>query len=186
MKTYFFLAVLLLAIFLIYAFIPRLQQPLSEDQARAFLAQDLGSSEAEWRVLETRQNGETWEFDVLVVENAHSVCPTAEKRFYKLPPVSYRPEPFINACYERSKIFFREEALINSAKKLGVRDGYGCAFKANANWFEEKSYCPVLDEATMASFAQGLPANSWIALWKLGDSINLIALDEDNNILKTA
>ncbi len=186
MKNYFFLAVLLLVILLLYSFFPRFQQPLSEAQAKAFLAQDLGSLNSEWRILNTGKSGETWEFEVLVVQNAHSPCPSAEKRFYKLPPVSFRPEPFINSCYERSKLFFREEALINSAIKLGISDGYGCAFKADANWFEEKNYCPALDENAIASFASGLPSTAWVAVWNFGSETKYIALDEDNNVLKTA
>ncbi|MEM4254736.1 MAG: hypothetical protein QXR53_00205 [Candidatus Norongarragalinales archaeon] len=184
MKIYFFLAALLLAIFLLYSFFPRFQQPLTEAQAKAFLAQDLESSD--WRILNSGKSGETWEFEVLVVQNAHSPCPSAEKRFYKLPPVSFRPEPFINSCYERDKIFFREEALINSAKKLGLSDGYGCAFKAGANWFEEKAYCPALDESAIASFASDLPPDAWVAVWNLGGDTKYLAIDEDNNVLKAS
>lgn len=185
-KGYFVLAALLLVIFLLYSFFPRLETPLSEEQAQAFLEQDLGPLNADWRVLGSSKANEGWNFDVLVTQNAHSPCPTVERRFYTLPPVSFRPEPFITSCYERGKILFREEALINSAKALGVSDGYGCAFKANANWAAEKVYCPTLNENTAASFASGLPAGTWVAVWNYGSTTSYIALDEDNNVLKTA
>jgi len=185
-KGYFVLAALLLAILLLYSFIPRSQTPLSEEQAKAFLAQDLDSLNVDWRVLGSSKSDGGWNFDVLVTQNAHSPCPTVERRLYTLPPVSFRPEAFITSCYEREKILFREEALINSAKTLGISDGYGCAFKADANWREEKSYCPSLDENAVASFASGLPAGTWIAVWNYGSTTSYVALDEDNNVLKTA
>lgn len=184
LRTYVFLAVLLLAILLGYSFLPRLNQPLSEEQARAFLVQDLSTTGAEWQILDSKQEGGSWQFTILVAQNAHSPCPQVEKRYYTLPPVSYRPEPFIDACYERSRILFREEALIDSAKKLGISDGYGCAFKSDANFFEEQFYCPKADPGTLATFTQGLPIGSWIAYWQVGGSEKLIALDQDNNVLK--
>ena len=80
-KGYFVLAALLLVIFLLYSFFPRLETPLSEEQAQAFLEQDLGPLNADWRVLGSSKANEGWNFDVLVKQNSHSHCPTVERRF---------------------------------------------------------------------------------------------------------
>ena len=186
-RKYLFLILLLLLVFLLYALTQELfSKSLDGDQARQFVLQDLKSlnSDAEARIIEEGFWEGQWSFTVLVSTNAHSVCPIVEKRFYKLPPVSYRPETFINSCYERSKVLFREEALINSAKLLGLKDGYGCAFPVNADWFEENSYCPRLQISEAAAFAEGLPEESWIVFWDYSGQRKFLALDSDGKPIR--
>ncbi|MFH1056427.1 MAG: hypothetical protein V1717_01365 [Candidatus Micrarchaeota archaeon] len=185
MRKYLVLVALLAAVLLLYALLPRLSQPLTEDQARAAVMQDLSALNTESRIIQSGKSGETWEFDVLVTQNPHSSCPVVERRFYKLPPVSFRPETFITDCYERNKLLFREEVLINSAKQLGITDGFGCAFRADAVWAEEQAYCPSLDAGALSSFASGLPLESWVAYWETDGNVTLIALDESGAVLKT-
>ncbi len=188
LRTYVFLAALLLAILLGYSFLPHLNQPLTKEQAEAFLAQDLSASGAEWQVLESKQDGGSWQFTVLVAQNAHSTCPQVEKRYYTLPPVSYRPDPLISDCSvpRESKLLFREEALINSALYLKIKDGYGCAFKSDANFLEEQPYCPKENLNLLSACAQNLPAESWVAFWDLGGSQKVVALDQNGNHIDSA
>src|SRR3989344_3073101 len=170
MRNYFALIALMFVILFLYSLSQQLYKPLTEEQARAFVLQDVSSLNAESRFIGASSfDGKQWGFEVLVTTNAHSSCPTAERRLYTLPPVSFRPATFIDACYPRAKLFYREEALINSANLLGIKDdGYGCAFPASANWFEETAYCPSLSPSEAAAFAVGLAADSWIVLWDKG------------------
>ena len=188
MRQYAILVVLLLAIFLLYTLLPKFSQPLTEEQAREFVMQDLSSlQQAESRIVSGgRQADGSWQFDVLVTQNPHSTCPTVERRLYKLPPVSYRPEPFITGCYPRNKLLYREEAVINSAKSLGIGEGYGCAFKANSDWSAESGYCPRADVANLTAFAAGLKSQAWVAYWEAYGQTTMIALDENGQMLKKA
>lgn len=186
LRKFAVIAILLLAILMVYSFLPKATQPLTEQQAKAFLAEDLSPLNADWRILNSKQSGSSWEFEVLVTQAPHSTCPLSEKRFYTLPPVSYRPEPFISSCDRRDgRLLFREEALINSAQMLGIQSGYGCAFKANADWFAEKAYCPEMDANALASFADGLPADAWVVLWLSGGNTRLVAIDEKSHLIRT-
>jgi hypothetical protein len=185
MRNYFALIALLFVILLLYSLSQQLSKPLTLEQAKAFVLQDVSSLNAESRFIgESSYDGKQWSFEVLVTTNAHSPCPTAERRLYTLPPVSFRPATFIDSCYPRAKIFYREEALIDSANSLGIKDGYGCAFPANADWFGETSYCPSLSPSEAAAFAEGLPADSWIVLWTRDGSSKLYALDVNGNLIR--
>ena len=186
MRQYALLVVLFALILLLYTLFPKPVTFFNEQEARDAVFKDVASLDAETRILSSTQNGSTWEFEVLVTTNAHTACPSIERRFYKLPPVSFRPEPFITGCYERSKLLYREEALITSAKKLGISEGYGCAFKAGASLTEEKKYCLNMNETAVSDFAVEIPPEAWIAYWDYHGQQRLIALDENAAVLKTA
>ena len=186
MRQYALLVGLIALILLLYTFFPKPVTTFTEDEARNAVFKDLASLDAESKIVGFSQNGSVWEFEVLVTTNPHSPCPAVERRFYKLPPVSFRPEPFIMGCYERSKLLYKEEALITSAKKLGIGEGYGCAFKAGASLAEEKKYCTRMNETAVADFSADVPTGAWIAYWEYQGQPRLIALDESAFVLKTA
>ena len=173
----------MVAILLLYTLWPKPLQPLTEEQARQFVMQDLSSLQAESRIVSRGSQGDgSWQFDVLVTQNQHSACPTVERRLYKLPPVSFRPEQFISECYERNNLLYREEALINSAKKLGIGEGYGCAFSVNSNWVAEKSYCPRADFELVSACATGMPADSWVSYWEHDGTTSINRIYKDGSI----
>ena len=185
LRIYGVLVVLLVAILLLYTLWPKPVQALTQEQAKQFVLQDLSSLQAESRIVSGGpQPDGSGQFDVLVTQNPHSACPTVERRLYKLPPVSFRPSPFISECYKRNKLLYREEALINSAKELGIGEGYGCAFKASANFTQESAYCPRIDATALSTFTAGLPQDAWVAYWEANGGNRIIALGEDGTVLK--
>jgi len=171
------------------------QKPLGQSEATEFVLADLKTlteKGADARVVETRKTDGTWEVDVLITQNPHSPCPTLSKRYYKLMPFSFRPEPIISNCnYHKGLLVHREEALINSAQIPAIysflapaSDAYGCAFKISA--FDEKSaldYCKELDLNAFYSFSQNLKPDDWVVMWRALGKTALYALDSFGRLI---
>ncbi len=163
---------------------------MSKSSATAFVLDDLRlliAQGVEVRVLDAKQTGGKWAVDVLLSRNAHSPCPTVDKRFYTIPPISYRTEPLLSACSPTVSISYREEALINSQKTIaGIpSDAYGCAFLWGS--FEQnaaREYCPLLQEEQITAFSENLPRQSWVVQWSYNNATKFVALSSTGQVLK--
>ncbi|GEM_PF-3529892 len=183
---------------LVYPYLNRAQTPLSQEQAVAFVLDDVRPLESQGiqsRVVQVRSQGSQWAVDVLLTRNGHSVCPVVDKRFYTLPPVGYRSEPLLSTCSPSVSINYREEALIASAKllpSLGA-DAFGCAFLAGSvssnsapDYASALTYCPQADFNALASFASDLPPQSWAVVWLDASSARYVAVSSSGKNVKSA
>ncbi|MEM0475433.1 MAG: hypothetical protein QW343_01435, partial [Candidatus Norongarragalinales archaeon] len=89
-------------------------------------------------------------------------------------------------------LVLREEAIIASGALPAVAGAdYACAFAAaelnNYDADAARVYCPLIEEAALLAFAQGLPAGSWVVQWvKPGGESIFVALDSFGRVLKTS
>ncbi len=186
------LSVLVILGVLAYPYLNPTQVPLNQEQAVAFVLDDVRPLEAQGiqaRVVQVRPQGSQWAIDVLLSRNAHSTCPSVDKRAYTLPPIGYRTEPLLSACSAPVSIGYREEALIASAKRLPRlgAGAFGCAFLWDRfDPAEAVSYCPPLDSDALRAFAEGLPAQTWVVQWNDAGATRWMALSAGGQLLKSA
>lgn len=201
MRPLVFLVLLSLVVVLgavAYPYLASSNSVLGKDQASAFVLQDvqpLAAQGIQARVVSVRPDlnrttpGEgAWAVDVLLTANAHSNCPSVDKRFYTLPPVAFRSETLLSSCTPSVSIDYREEALIASARDLpGLRsDAYGCAFLSDQLDSSDISvYCPTADVSALKAFADGLPAQIWLVQWSDGGATRFVALSPGGQRLKS-
>ncbi len=177
---------------LVYPYVNSVGTPLSQEQAVAFVLDDVRPLESQGigaRVVDVRPDGARWAVDVLLTRNAHSACPSVEKRAYTLPPIGYRTEALLSACTAPVSISYREEALIASAKRLPAlgAGAYGCAFLWDRfDAVDALAYCPPLDVDALRAFAEGLPGQTWLVQWNDGGATRWMALSAGGQLLKSA
>lgn len=191
-----FLAGVIVVLMLVYSLLPKPEEKTTGADAYALLLNDLaqqGIASDEIQVFNFTASDGKWTADVIITRMPHSKCPTSEKRSYSdVLRFKYRPEQLVRDCVARSPLVLREEAVIASgALPAAAGADYACAFSTEElrDYDAEKTrvYCPLVDEAALLAFAQGVPANSWIVQWnKGGGAATFVALDSFGRILKTS
>ncbi|MFH0973272.1 MAG: hypothetical protein V1817_00575 [Candidatus Micrarchaeota archaeon] len=180
---------------LAYSILPKPETKTTSDDAYTLFLNDLaqqGIARDEIQVFNFTRSGDAWTADVIVTRAPHSKCPTSEKRSYSdVLSFKYRPEQLIKDCAARSPIVLREEAIIDSGvipQTAGA--DYACAFSAGELAYYDKdealAYCPLVSSAELLSFAQGVPAGSWVIQWNKNEATIFVALDAYGNVLKTS
>jgi hypothetical protein len=181
---------------LVYSLLPKPAAVMTGEDARALLLNDLaqqGIASDEIQVFNFTASDGKWTADVVVTRLPHSKCPTSEKRSYSdVLRFKYRPEQLIRDCVSRPPIVLREEAVIASGSLPAAAGAdYACAFSMdelkNYDAAKTLAYCPLVDEAALLAFAQGLPSNAWVIQWnKAGGESVFVALDSFGSVLKTS
>ncbi|MFH1779608.1 MAG: hypothetical protein ABH803_00490 [Candidatus Micrarchaeota archaeon] len=172
-KSLFALIALILVVLLLFSFSTPASSSLDEEQARAFVQADLEGVEA-FRLESVKQEGEKWFFDVLVLKNAHSACPSLVWRHYQLFPISFRLEPALTSCAKRTApLIYPEEAMLNTASLAGFSNAYGCAFNAVNPSQDSINDCKYFSEGEFT--ALNADSGDFVVLW----------VNEDNTEQKT-
>jgi hypothetical protein len=185
-------AVFVVAVVLVISALSVNIQPLSRDQAVAFVLDDvapLSTQGVSARVVDVRAGDQNrFDVDVLLTKNAHTACPFVEKRFYSLLPVGFRSEPLVSSCASPVSIHYREEALIASSSFAPVpSQGYGCGFFLGS--FDATAaaiYCDGFSEQDFEAFSSGLNRNVWVVSWTFQGGTSYIALSPQAELLKNA
>ncbi|HLD76319.1 MAG TPA: hypothetical protein VI874_04825 [Candidatus Norongarragalinales archaeon] len=178
----------LIVLFIAYPLLTPSVSGLNQAQAREYVLEDLKplmtGEGVEARFVRLEKNETRWEADVLLSRNAHSACPTLEKRYYTLFPIGFRSEFLVDTCTDAVDINYREQALISAAKKTnpGFRP-YGCAFFGKEYQKpESKTYCSILDLFGLDGLSEDLPADTWLVQW---DNGRFVALSKNGQVIKT-
>lgn len=186
-KAWIAVLVILLVVLIGYPLVFPSTNALTENQAKEYVLEDLRpvtSQGTEVRFVDARRNDGQWSIDVLLTRDGHGPCPKVDKRFYTVFPIGFRAESVVATCNEKVDINYREEALIQSAKKISVASGaYGCAFFGKEyKSADARAYCAYLEEAGLDSFSQDVPSDAWLVQWSGG---LFVALSKSGQVLKT-